>query len=183
MGESGAQSGLIASPPACLECAAASERVIETMTTPTEPAAPSQPPKEPLEPGTHLRLSVALYIGINLIYGLPIAIWPDLIWKTIADIDGKHLEALRSTRWAGAILVAWAIGGLLTLARPEGRTTMVTTFALQYSLAAVALVVSSLSDEFKFAPTWFVLVSIIGVGLTALYLWYGRWAGRKVLKT
>ncbi|MDH3425357.1 MAG: DUF4345 family protein [Acidimicrobiia bacterium] len=151
------------------------------MTTPTEPAVPSQPPKEPLEAGTHLRLSIFAYVAINLAYGLPIALWPDLIWKTIAGTEGEHLEALRSVRWAGALLVAWAIGGLLTLTRPEGRQTMVTTFALQYSFAAVALVVSSVSDEFEFAPTWFVLVAIVAVGLTALYLWYGRWAGRRLL--
>ena len=151
------------------------------MTTPSEPVVPDQPAKEPLEPGTHLRLSVLAYVVLNVAYGLPIALWPDLIWKNIAGAEGLQLEALRSVRWAGAILLAWAIGGLLTLARPEGRQTMVTTFALQFSFATAALVVSALADEFAFVRTWFVLLAIAAIGLAAGYLWYGRWAGRRVL--
>ena len=58
---------------------------------------------------------------------------------------------------------------------------MVTTFALQYSLAAAALVVSALADEFAWADTWFVITTIVAVAAGALYLWYGRWAGREVL--
>jgi len=150
------------------------------MTTPAESPAP-QPAKEPLEPGTHLRLSIFAYVAINLAYGLPIALWPALVWKTIGGNEGEQLAALKSFRWAGAILVAWAIGGVLTLTRPEGRQTMVTTFALQFTFAAAALVVSALADEFAFMPTWFVLLAIVAVGLNAMYLWYGRWAGRRVL--
>ena len=149
-------------------------------TTPPEGLAP-EPESTPLEPGTHLRLSVLIYVGVSLAYGLPILLWPDLIWETLAGAEGGVLEGLVATRWAGAILVAWAVGGLLVLSRPKGRQTMVTTFALQFSLAAAALVVSALADEFAFAKTWFVLAAILGVGSAALYLWYGRWAGREVL--
>lgn len=151
------------------------------MTTPPAQPPDQQQPREPLEPGTHLRLSVLAYVAINIAYGLPIALWPDLVWKTLAGVDGDQLEALRGMRWAGAILIAWAIGGLLVLTRPRGRQTMVTTFALQFSLAAVALVVSALADEFAFADTWFVLAAIAVVGAGGIYLWYGRWAGRAVL--
>ncbi len=151
------------------------------MTTP--PIEPTSKAAEasPLEPGTHLRLSVLLSIVVNLAYGLPIALWPDLIWGTLAGARSSEVELLSGMRWSGAILIGWAIGGVLVLSRPKGRQTMVTTFALQFSLAAVALVVSALADEFVWADTWFVLVAIVGVGASALYLWYGRWAGREVL--
>lgn len=145
------------------------------------PQTPTPPEPTPLEPGTHLRLSVLAYIALNLAYGLPAALWPDLLWGTLGGGDDATVEVLRGMRWAGAILVAWAIGGLLVLTRPKGRQTMVTTFALQTSLAATALVVSALADEFRWAKTWFVLLAIIAVGATALYLWYGRWAARDVL--
>jgi hypothetical protein len=148
-------------------------------TPPTESIAHEE--SSPLDPGTHLRLSVLLYVVVNLAYGLPIALWPDLIWGTIAGGEASEVEVLSGMRWAGAILVAWAVGGLLVLSRPEGRQTMVSTFALQYSLGTAALVVSALADDFDWAETWFVLTAIIAVGASGLYLWYGRWAGREVL--
>lgn len=151
------------------------------MTTPPIDPTPQAAEPSPLEPGTHLRLSVLLSVVINLAYGLPVALWPDLIWGTLAGGTSAEVELLSGMRWSGAILIAWAIGGFLVLSRPKGRQTMVTTFALQFSLAAVALAFSALTDEFVWADTWFVLVSIVGVGASALYLWYGRWAGREVL--
>lgn len=149
------------------------------MTTPPPEAAARE--SVPLEPGTHFRLSVLLYIAVSFAFGLPIALWPDLIWGTLAGASDPVLEVMTGMRWAGAILIAWAVGGLLVLARPKGRQTMVTTFALQFSLAAAALVISALADEFTWAETWFVLFSIIAVGGAALYLWYGRWVGRDML--
>ncbi|MDH3730030.1 MAG: hypothetical protein OES13_02720 [Acidimicrobiia bacterium] len=148
-------------------------------TPPIEPEAHAE--ASPLDPGTHLRLSVLLSVIVNLAYGLPIALWPDLIWGTLAGGTSSDVELLSSMRWGGAVLVAWAIGGVLVLSRPKGRQTMVTTFALQFSLATAALIVSALADEFAWAETWFVLAAIIVVGASALYLWYGRWAGRQVL--
>ena len=149
------------------------------MTTPNPETAPRE--SVPLEPGTHFRLSVLLYVAVSLLFGLPTALWPGLIWGTLAGATDSVLEVMNGMRWAGAILIAWAAGGLLVLARPKGRQTMVTTFALQFSLAAAALVFSALTDEFAWAETWFVLFSIIAVGGGALYLWYGRWVGRDSL--
>lgn len=150
------------------------------MTDPTRPSQP-EPVREPLEPGTHLRLSVLYYIVINAAYGVGLALVPTVLWGTIGGADGAELDALASTRWAGAILLAWAIGGFLVLTRPAGRQTMVTTFALQYTLACLALAVSAVSDEFVFVDTWFVLVAIVATGFGAGYLWYGRFRGRAVL--
>ena len=142
---------------------------------------PPEPTSEPLQPGTHLRLAVLAYVAINLLYGLPGAIWPDLIWGTIGGVDSPELEVLAAMRWGGAILVAWAIGGFLVLGRPKGRQTMVTTFALQYTLAAVALATSLFAGEFDFADTWFSVASVLVVAAGAAYLWYARWTGREVL--
>jgi hypothetical protein len=143
--------------------------------------ADATPQREPLDPGTHLRLSVLAYVAVNLAYGLPIMLWPDLVWGTLAGANDVELELLAGFRWSGAILVAWAVGGLLVLSRPEGRQTMVTTFALQYTLAAAALVLSAVADEFFWAETWFVLLSIAAITAVGGYLWYGRWAGRRAL--
>lgn len=143
--------------------------------------APEEPTREPLEPGTHLRLSVLLYVGVNLVYGIPMALGPSLLWGDIAGADGRELDALVSNRWVGAALIAWGAGGLLVLLRPGGRQTMVTTFALQFTLAAAFLVISALADEFAFVDTWFVLLAIVVVGFGGAYLWYARWRGRAVL--
>jgi hypothetical protein len=149
------------------------------MTTPPPDTTPRE--SVPLEPGTHFRLSVLLYVAVSLAFGLPIALWPDLIWGTLAGGSDSVLEVMTGMRWAGAILIAWAIGGMLVLTRPKGRQTMVTTFALQFSLATAALILSALADEFVWAETWFVLFSIVSVAASALYLWYGRWVGREIL--
>lgn len=145
------------------------------------PSAEGVPAREPLEPGTHLRLSVLTYIAVNTAYGLPIFLWPDLIWGTIGGADDAAVEVLSSVRWGGAILLAWAIGGLLVLARPQGRQTMITTFAIQYTMATVAILISMVAGEFDYADAWFPVASVIVVAVAGAYIWYGRWAGRHVL--
>lgn len=145
-----------------------------------EPAAEARKPRTPR--GT-LNLALIAYIAVNLAYGVPLLIAPDFIWGTIAGASGEAEAALSTTRWGGAILVAWAVGAFLLMAVPRGQRTFLTTLALQYSLAAAAIAVSALAGEFDDAGirTWFPWLSVTVIGAGALYLWFARLKARDLL--
>ncbi len=128
-------------------------------------------------------MALLTYIAINLAYGVPLLLAPDFLWGTIAGASGQAEAALATTRWGGAILVAWAVGAFLLMAVPRGQRTFVTTLALQYSLAAAAIALSAVAGEFDDAGirAWFPWASVVVVGAGSLYLWYARLKARDLL--
>lgn len=155
------------------------------MTAPgSEPAqpqpAPAQP-REPRDPRSMLRLAVLVYIVENLGYGIPMLIWPDLLWGTVAGAEGAALDALTSNRWAGGVLTAVGIGGIMVFTHLRGQRTFVTTMALQLTIAGAAIVVSNIAGEFDIVDAWFRWLSAIVVVLGAIYMWVARWRAREIL--
>ncbi len=130
-----------------------------------------------------LNMALGMYIVVNLAYGIPLLLAPDLLWGTVAGADEAAKVALRTTRWGGAILVAWAVGAFLLMAVPRGQRTFFTTLALQYSLAAAAIVFSILTGEWDDAgvAAWFPWLSAVVIAAGALYLWLARLRARDLL--
>ncbi len=142
------------------------------------------PRRAPRTPRGTLNAALVAYMAINLAYGVPMLLFPNFLWGTIGGAEGQALEALESTRWAGAILVAFAAGVFLLLAVPRGQRTFVTTLALHYSLAAAALLFSTLTGEFDDIVglrAWFPWLATVVVALAALYIWYARFKARDLL--
>jgi len=98
----------------------------------------------------------------------------------VIGLDGSVADQLNGLRWVGAVLLAWAVSGILVLARPEGRAIFVTAGALQMSFAALSLLYSWSVGEYEWS-TWYQIVITLVVLGAAVFLWWARLTGRKVL--
>jgi hypothetical protein len=118
---------------------------------------------------------------VNGLSGLLIALFPTAFWDTIGGAADIYSRAYDSTRFAGAALLALAIGALLVLRRPAGQQTLVTVFALEATLVTLAILTTIVADD---APTdlWFEIVMLLGAGGVAGYMWWARFKARKILR-
>jgi hypothetical protein len=129
-----------------------------------------------LDRSSSLRWAMVWYIAVNLAIGLPLLLVPVEFLRLIG-VDDATAVALGGLRWVGAMLVAWAVAGMLLVARPGGRAYFVTAGALQMTFGAAALIYSSLVEE-QLGSLWFhTLVTVLFVG-TAVYLWVARFRAR-----
>lgn len=123
---------------------------------------------------------MVVYVFINLIFALPILVAPAAFFDAIG-LRGSVADDLGGLRWVGAVLLAWAISGILVLARPEGRAIFVTTGALQLTLGAAAFVYSWSLSEYEWSTWYHVIASGILVA-GAAFMWWARLRARAVLK-
>ncbi len=124
-----------------------------------------------------LRWAMLWYIGVNLTIGLPLMLVP-VQFLGLVGVDDATAVALGGLRWIGAMLVAWAVAGMIIVARPGGRAYFVTAGALQMSFGAGALIYSSVAEE-QLGSLWFhTLITVLFVA-TAVYLWVARFRSRE----
>lgn len=145
-----------------------------------QPAADASPQRKPRDPTATLNLAMVVYIFVTLLFALPLVIFPATFFDVIG-LDDRTASDLGGLRWVGAVLLAWAISGILVLARPGGRAIFVTTGALQMTLAAVAFLYSWSIGEYAWA-TWYQAMATVILIATSIALWWARMSGRKVLK-
>ena len=132
------------------------------------------------DPAAVLNLAMVVYIFVNLLFALPLVIFPEAFFDVIG-LPERVAEDLGGLRWVGAVLLAWAVSGILVLARPGGRAIFVTTGALQLTAAALAFLYSWSVDEFEW-DSWYHLLSIVILVLGSVVLWWARFVGRRVFK-
>lgn len=124
-----------------------------------------------------LRWAMLWYIAVNLAIGLPLMLVP-VQFLDLVGVDDATAIALGGLRWIGAMLVAWAVAGMIIVARPGGRAYFVTAGALQMTFGAGALIYSSVTEE-QLGSLWFhTLVTVLFVG-SAVYLWVARFRSRE----
>jgi hypothetical protein len=142
----------------------------------------SQPPlpKRPRDPAATFTSAMVVYIFINLVFSLPLLIAPVAFFDLIG-LDRSVAEQLGGLRWVGAVILAWAISGIIVLARPGGRAIFVTTGAFQLSFGALSFLYSWSISEHEWS-TWYQALASIILVLGAVYLWWARLQGRKLLK-
>jgi hypothetical protein len=121
-----------------------------------------------------------VYIVVSLLFALPLVILPQTFFDLIGLPDGVA-DDLGGLRWFGATLLAWAISGILVMARPGGRAIFVTTGALQLTLGALSFLYSWSVSEYQWS-TWYHLVATLVLALAASYLWWARVMARRILK-
>ncbi len=141
---------------------------------------PSSPAKTKREPASLLTSAMVVYVFINLLFSLPLLLAPAAFFDAIG-LRGSVADDLGGLRWVGAVLLAWAISGILVLARPEGRAIFVTTGALQLTLGAVAFVYSWSISEYDWS-TWYHLLATTVLVVGGAFMWWARLRGRAVLK-
>jgi len=137
-------------------------------------------PRRQREPAATLTSAMVVYIFINLLFALPLFASPEAFFDAIGLREAVAND-LGGLRWVGAVILAWAIAGILVLARPEGRAIFVTTGALQLSLGALGFLYSWSLSEHRWSTWYHALASGILTG-GALYLWWARFRGRAIFK-
>ena len=143
--------------------------------TRSEPAA-----KPKRDAASVLTSAMVVYVFINLLFALPLLVAPSSFFDAIgfSSIVAGQLDGLR---WVGAVLLAWAVSGILVLARPGGRAIFVTTGALQLTFGALAFVYSWSISEYEWS-LWYQIVATVVLTAGAAYMLWARLRGRSVLK-
>ena len=90
-------------------------------------------------------------------------------------------DNLGGLRWVGAVLLAWSITAIAVMARPEGRGVFVTAGAAQLTMGALSFLYSWSLDEYQWS-TWYQALCSVVLTAGAVYLWWARLSGRKVLR-
>lgn len=143
----------------------------------TAPAAAGKPKRQP---ASLLTSAMVVYVFINLLFALPLLIAPSSFFDAIG-LSNFVADQLGGLRWVGAVLLAWAVSGILVIAKPVGRAIFVTTGALQLTFAALAFAYSWSVGEYSWS-TWYQLLATVILGAGAAYMLWARFRGRSVLK-
>jgi hypothetical protein len=139
-----------------------------------------QTARRPRDPAATFTSAMVVYIFINLVFALPLIIAPVSFFDLIG-LDATVADQLGGLRWVGAVVLAWAISGILVLARPGGRAIFVTTGAFQLTLGALAFLYSWSIGEYEWS-TWYQAFASVVLILGSVYLWWARPQGRKLFK-
>lgn len=146
---------------------------------PTAPSAPT-PTKDKKDPAAVLTSAMVVYVFINLVFAIPLLVAPAAFFDAVG-LSSVVSGQLGGLRWVGAVLLAWAVSGILVLARPSGRAIFVTTGALQLTFGAVAFVYSWSVGEYEWS-LWYHLAATLILVAGAAYMSWARLRGRAVLK-
>ena len=142
--------------------------------------AGAEPQKVPRDPAAVLTSAMVVYVFINLVFAIPLLVAPAAFFDAIG-LSGVVADQLGGLRWVGAVLLAWAVSGILVLAKPGGRAIFVTTGTLQLTFAAVAFVYSWSIGEYEWS-LWYQLLATLILVAGAAYMSWARLRGRAVLK-
>lgn len=152
--------------------------------SPTPEERPEPAPIEarrPRDPASTLNLALLVYVLVMLVFALPLVIFPVTFFDAIG-LDERTAQDLGGLRWVGAVLLAWAISGILVLARPGGRAIFVTTGALQFTLGALGFLYSWSLREYAW-DLWYHLLATAVLVAGSVVLWWARLSARKVLRS
>lgn len=132
------------------------------------------------DPYVTLNRAMVVYIFIDLLFALPLLIFPVAFFDAIG-MDPVVADQMGGFRWVGAALLAWGVSGILVLARPGGRAIFVTTGALQLTFSALAFLYSWSLDEYGWSVVYHLAAAAVLV-LGSVYMWWARFVGRAVFK-
>ncbi len=138
------------------------------------------PDRQPRDPAATLTTAMVVYIFINLAFALPLVIFPAAYFDIIG-LEDAAADQLGGLRWVGAMLLAWSIAAIQVLARPEGKGVFVSAGAFQMTLGALAFLYSWSIREYEW-DLWYQIICSAVLVAGAVYMWWARMSGRKVLK-
>jgi hypothetical protein len=138
------------------------------------------PQKSKRDPAAVLTSAMVVYVFINMLFAIPLLVAPAVFFDSIG-LSSVVADQLGGLRWVGAALLAWAVSGILVLAKPGGRAIFVTTGALQLTFAAIAFIYSWSISEYEWS-LWYHLLATLILVAGAAYMSWARLRGRAVLK-
>lgn len=139
-----------------------------------------EPTRARRDPAATLTTAMVVYIFINLAFALPLVIFPSAYFDLIG-LDDAVADELGGLRWVGAMLLAWSIAAIQVMARPEGKGVFVSAGASQLTLGAISFLYSWSIREYEW-DLWYQLVASLVLTGGAVYMWWARMSGRKLLK-
>lgn len=139
-----------------------------------------RPARQPRDPAAVLNIAMVVYIFVTLLFALPLVIMP-VTYFDVIGLEGSVADQLGGLRWVGAVLLAWAVSGIIVLARPGGRAIFLTTGALQFTAGALAFLYSWSIDEYAWSVYYQAFATIVLIA-GSIVLWWARFAGRRVLR-
>ena len=152
------------------------------MTDDNASAAPRPEPapeKAPRDPADTLNMALLVYIAVSAILALPILLFPSQFFDFVG-VEDRVAAELDAWRWVGAMLLAWAVGAVLVLARPAGRAIFVTIGAVQLSFGAATMAYSWAAGERMGSATWHGIATLL-LAAAAAVMWWARFRARRVL--
>ena len=123
-----------------------------------------------------LKIALLIYAAVCLIYGLGFFVVPD----SLVELSGGEPIFNGWLRWSGGVIIALAIGAILTYLKPKGQGIFVTTIAVGALLAGLAMLWAWINIE-EGANVWFTaLPTIVLLALSGL-LWWSRQEAKNIL--
>ena len=113
--------------------------------------------------------SVTAIIGV--IYGVGFLLFPHVIFNLSQD-PGVPANA-GWVRWAGGFVIGTAVAGWLAASSPETQKALVTGLCTAFTLAALALLYSTVAGEYQGAQ-WFIWLTILIIAALAGAMWWLR---------
>ncbi len=157
-----------------------SEQVDPAGSFPDEQGQEQGQARKTRDPASTLTSALVVYIFVNLALALPLVIFPSAYFDLIG-LDQTVADQLGGLRWVGAVLLAWSITAIAVMARPEGRGVFVTAGATQLTMGALGFLYSWSIKEYSW-DTWYQVLASVVLTAGAVYLWWARLSGRKLLK-
>jgi uncharacterized protein YjeT (DUF2065 family) len=124
-----------------------------------------------------LKISLALFAIIALLYGIIYALAPQLM----VEASGSSPVPSGWLRWPGAIMVAIGAGSIMVFRCPSGQGIFVATLALGTLLCGVALVYSALFELEGIGNLWHTLLPGLIILVISLLLWISLRLNRDLL--
>ena len=150
--------------------------------TPASGGAPSGRVRAKMTPEATLGTALLAFAGANGLTGLLMLTFPKALWVSIGGAGATDAaRAYTSTRFAGAMMVTFAVMALLVIRKPAHQSTLVTLLCVEESLVAAATFINAVGDH---PPTslWFEWLLALGSIALAGFMWWARILGRKALK-
>ena len=123
-------------------------------------------------------LKIALMIAFITfgVYGIIIFFLPGLLVK----MSGAPMIELFWVRWAGGVLIAFAVGIIQVHRNPANQDMFIVSLALASLLNTMAHVISMLLGDYSGA-TWFIVLPTLLTLVIAVLLLWGRHKAKDIL--
>lgn len=123
-----------------------------------------------------LKAALLFSIIVNMFYGFSFFVTPG----ALRDMAGGTPVELGWIRWAGGMLLALAVGGILAYRDPTDQRSMITTLTLAPLLTGLGLLFPLLFETYS-VHTWFIAIPcVITFALFTIMLWASQ-AAKKIL--
>jgi len=123
-----------------------------------------------------LKVALVIYAVVALIYGIGFLVAPG-VW---VRMSGSAPVEYGWLRWSGGVIIAFGIGALMLIKKPEKQGGFVFSVALATLLSGIGMLISLIFREYS-GTTTFILIPIVLMFVISGLLWLGRQRAKAIL--